>query len=222
MAEAPNPFATPKRGCLGAAVGAVVLVVLAPWVAAIRWWRRVRRGRKQRLSIEQSASGAGRTRFDLKLDLPAPVAPADHRRITNAVVRAAEVLATGCGSYVAFYRRGGDSEATLQAIGPRMQELGERFMLLLTQGPLNGRNVVWMALDPTTAASDVIDPLALDPEDAATLEKLVGHARARWTMACTWSHDGPSWLLQLIVVVPSSVAPQVRERLDRVGRTVDE
>jgi hypothetical protein len=222
MTETPNPFATPKRGCLGAVVGAVVLAILAPWVAAIRWWRRFQRGGRLRFSIEQSSGGAERTRFDLKVDLPAPVASADQRRITNAVVRAAEVLAAGCGSYVAFYRRGGDSEATLQAIGPRLQELGERFMLLLTQGPLDGRNVLWLALDPATAAGDVIDPLACDPEDVATLEKFLGDLRARWTMACTWSHDGPSWLLRLIVVVPSSAAIDVRERLDRIGRTVDE
>jgi hypothetical protein len=222
MAETPNPFATPKRGCVVAAVGAGVLAILAPWVAAIRWWRRLKRGGKPRFLIEESASRGDRTRFDLRLDLPAPVELADQRRITNAVVRVAEVLAPGCGSYVALYRRGGDLEATLQAIGPRLQEFGERFMLLLTQGPLNGRNVVWLALDSTTAAGDVIDPLACDPEDAGTLEELLDHPKARWTMACSRSHDGPSWLLRLIVVAPSSAAADVRERLDRVGRAADD
>jgi hypothetical protein len=198
-----------------------VLAVLAPWVAAIRWWRRLRRGGAPRFSIEQTTGAAERTRFDLKLDLPAPVTTTDRRRITNAVVRAAEVLAAGCGSYAAFYRRGADAEATLQAIGPRLQELGERFMLLLTQGPLNGRNVAWLALDPATAASDVIDPLVSDPENAATIEKLLSDPRARWAMASTWSHDGPSWLLRLIVVVPAPTAVEVRERLERLGQALD-
>ncbi len=210
------------RGCLAAVTGIIVLVLLAPFVFVIRWWRRWRRGRETGFSVEvrpeEFAGSRGRSRLELTLDLPAPVDREVHRRVTARVVRVADGLSRPGDSYCAVYRLVDDPEPYLIPLGPQLQRLGDRFALTLAQGALAARNVVWLALGPGTPPVEVIDPVACDPEQPAELERLLLHDRARWTMASSWANVGPSWILRLVVVAPTPAVESAARLLGDLGR----
>ena len=73
----------------------------------------------------------------------------------------AEALAPpGRRLYTIIYRHPADPEPVVLAVGPQLQELGERFSLVLSQGALSGRTVVWLTLARDCALSEVLDPIS--------------------------------------------------------------
>jgi hypothetical protein len=198
----------------------VVLVLLAPFAFVIRWWRRWRRGGDTRCAVDSQAVAAAtdraRRRFDLTLDHPEPVPRDVHRRTTAVVVRIADVLRRPGDTYHAVYRLPTDPEPYLVPVGPQLQELGERFLLTLSQGALAGRTVVWMTLDSAVAPAEVADPTTCNPENRNETDALLMSPAVRWSMASSWARVGPSWVLRLILVVPEPSAEGVEALLARL------
>ncbi len=208
------------RGCLAAGAGILALIAISPFALVIRSWRAWRRGGEVRSTLETQpfVNTAGeRCRINLALDVPASAEPGFRRRLTDAVVRVAEALRRPDDVYNIIYRHPADPEPVVLAVGPQLQELGERFSLVLSQGALSGRTVVWLTLGRDRALSEVLDPVACDPEVEGEPEALLATADARWSMATEWARIGPSLIVRLILVVPAGRADDVRDLLNTGG-----
>jgi hypothetical protein len=121
----------------------------------------------------------------------------------------AEVLRRPDDVYNVLYRLPSDPEPVALPVGPQLQELGERFSLVLSQGALSGRTVVWLTLGRDRALSEVVDPAACDPEAEGEPEVLLATADARWSMATEWARVGPSLVIRLILGVPADAEDRV-------------
>jgi len=205
------------RGCLAAVAGFLALIAISPFALVIRSWRAWRRGDKVRPTLEtlplESTAAGKRRRIDLMLDVPAAAEPGFRRRLTDVVVRVAEALRRPDDVYNIIYRHPVDPEPVALPVGPQLQELGERFSLVLSQGALSGRTVVWLTLGRDRALSEVLDPAACDPEAEGEPEALLASPAARWSMATEWARVGPSLVIRLILVVPTNAENRVKALL---------
>jgi hypothetical protein len=204
---------TRTRGCLTTGAGAVVLAVLAPFVAAVQVWRKWRRGSDVRTKIGldslTDSAAADLRRIDLNFDVPQAAEAGFHRRLTEAVIRVAEVLRKADDVYHLVYRLPWDEEPVVMPVGPQLQELGERFSLVQTQVAMVGRTAVWLTLGRDRALSEVVDPLSYDPEADGEPDNLLMHPDPRWSMATEWARIGPSLIFRLILVVPADAEDRV-------------
>lgn len=204
---------TRSRGCLAAGTGAVVLTVLAPFVVAVRGWQKWRRGSDIRSKMEigslSNSAGAGLLRIDLSIDVPLPAEPGFRRLLTDAVVRVAEALRAPDDVYHLVYRLPWDEEPVAIPIGPKLQELGERFALVQSQGAMAGRTAVWLTLGRDHALAEVVDPAAYDPEAEGEPEALLKHPALRWSIATEWARVGPSLVFRLVLMVPPGAGDRV-------------
>ena len=204
------------RGCVAASAGFLALIVISPFALVIQSWRAWRRGGEVRSTLEtrgfMSAAGP-RCRIDLALDVPAPAEPGFRRRLTDAVVRVAETLRRPDDVYNVVYRHPADPEPVVLPVGPQLQELGERFSLVLSQGALSGRTVVWLTLARDRALSEVVDPSTSDPEAEGEPDALLAAPDARWSMATEWARVGASLVIRLILVVPADAESRVKTLL---------
>jgi hypothetical protein len=203
-----------NRGCLAAALGSVALVVFSPFVLLIRSWQSWRRGDDLRTGVDLSDSNRpGHVRIDVRLDVPRDVEPGFRRRLTDTVVRVAEALHSPDDVYHLVYRLASDAEPMAMPVGPRLQELGDRFSLVSSQSALSGRTVVWLTLPRGRALSDVLDPHTYDPEADGEPERLLEHGAAHWSMASEWAQVGPSLVIRLVVIVPAARADRIDDLL---------
>ena len=212
----PEPLPTRgPRGCLAVGAGVLALILISPFAVVIRSWRAWRRGSEVRsiLETQQFANTDNRCRIDLTFDVPTPAEPGFRRRLTDTIVRVAEALRRPDDVYNVLYRLPSDPEPVVLPVGPQLQELGERFSLVLSQGSLFGRTVVWLTLGRGRVLSDVLDPVACDPEAEGEPEALLATADARWSMATEWARVGPSLVIRLILVVPSDAENRVKALL---------
>jgi len=207
-----------KGGCLATVPALIVLVAAAPPALAIRYWRQMRRGAEVRSSIDvqpfMTSDGEMVRRLDLTIDVPQNVESDFRRRITDAIVRIAERLCHPRDVYHLVYRLPWDEEPILMSVGPKIQELGERLSLTLSQSTLVGRTAVWLSLDSERALSEVVDPVNYDPEAEGEPDALIAHADAQWAMATSWARVGPSLIVRLILFLPTSAVEDVTRVLD--------
>jgi hypothetical protein len=215
--EAGGRSATP-RGCLTTGIAAVALTVLSPFVVAVQSWKRWRRGTEiiaRTHSVPLVASdGTKLRRIDTEFDVPG-VAEADfRRRLTETMVRVAECLRAPDDVYHLVYRLSRDTEPVLLPVGPQLQELGERFSLVQSQGAMAGRTAVWLTLGPEDALAEVVDPVGYDPEAGGEPEGLLTHPESRWSMATEWVRMGPSWVFRMVFVVPTRHARHITELIN--------
>ena len=210
-----------SRGCLAVVAGMFTLALVSPFAVVVQRWRRSRRGDSLRSTIEvrpfHTAATDERRWVDLTLDVPGSLEPGFRRRCTEAVVRVAEALRRPDDVYNVVYSRPGDSEPVVLPVGPQLQELGERFFLVLSHSPLSARTVVWLTLGRRTPLSDVVDPVNCDPEAVGEPERLLASADARWAMATEWARVGPSLVIRLIFVVPINSVDRVKTILESIG-----
>jgi len=172
------------RGCLATGAGVLALIVIAPFALVLRRWQAWRRGGEVRSTLE-----------------------------TDTVVRAAEALRRPDDVYNVLYRLPSDPEPVVLPVGPQLQELGERFSLVLSQGALAGRTVVWLTLGRDSALAGLVDPLKYDPEAEGEPDALLAAPDARWSMATEWARVGPSLVIRLILVVPANAENRVKALL---------
>ena len=207
-----------RKGCLTTAAGIVALIVVAPPALVVRWWRARRRGADVRSTLEEqpfpAAGGGVLRRFDLMLDVPPPAEVGFRHRLTDVVVRVAEVLRRPDDVYHLAYRLPWESEPVVIPVGPQLQKLGERFSLVLSQGALEARTVVWLTLDRGRPLAEVVDPALYDPEAEGEPEALIARAGARWAMATEWARVGPALVIRLILYVPDDAEGTVTTLLD--------
>ncbi len=214
----PAGRAAAPRGCLATGLGAAALALLAPFVVAMRGWRTRRRGPDIRSTVEvasvEGCDDGVRTRIDLSLDVPPPAEPGFTHRLTDVVVRMAEGLRRPDDAYHLVYRLPWDEEPVVLPLGPQLQELGERFSLVQSQGAMAGRTAVWLALGRDQALAQVVDPATYDPEAAGEPDALLARPDVRWSMASEWARVGPSLVIRLILVVPSATTDRVTNLLE--------
>ena len=90
-------------------------------------------------------------------------------------------------------------------------------MLIFVEGPQKGQRYPVgagrLTLGRDRALSEVVDPIACDPEVEGEPEALLATADARWSMATEWARIGPSLVIRLIVVVPADAESRVKTLL---------
>jgi len=212
------------RGCLASLAGFAVLAVMSPFALLVHAWRRWRRGDDVRVVVEateRSDTEEGAARVEVTVDLPRNDEGGFRRRATDAVIRVAESLRRPDDVYNLIYRTPADDEALALPVGPLLQELGERFFLTLNQGSLDGRTLVWLTLGRGTALAEVVDPATCNPEADGEPEGLLATPEARWAMASEWALVGPSLVIRLIFVVPSTSSQAVCDSLRALQVTRD-
>jgi hypothetical protein len=220
MAEGDHFVRQPgPRGCLASAAAALTLVVVAPLVFVIHRWREWRRGGDGRVSIASvpwpKVGIDNRRRLDVSFDVPLSAAGDLRRRLTDGVVRIAESLRRPDDAFHVIFRLPGGDEAVALPLGPLLQSLGERFRLVLDQGPLAGRTAIWLVLARDRALAEVVDPTTCDPESDEARERLLA-ATDRWSMATSWARVGPSLVIRLILVIPAGAAERVVSILGKI------
>jgi hypothetical protein len=212
---------TASRGCLATGIGAAVLALLSPFVVITQAWKRWRRGsevrKKMVVASLTGAAGSELRRIDLELDVPQAREPGFRRRLTDTVIRVAEALRASDDVYHLVYRLPWDEEPVVLPVGPQVQELGERFSLVQSQGAMAGRTAVWLTLGRKRAPSEVVDPVAYDPEADGEPGGLLIHPALRWSMATEWARVGPSLLVRMIIVFPAPYAHRVTDLLDTLA-----
>jgi hypothetical protein len=205
-------------GCILTGGSAAVLALLSPFVLAVRAWRTWRRGSELQTRTEvgtlTNSAGVEHRRFDLDFDVPTAAEPGFRARLTDTIVRVAETLRAPDDVYHLVYRLPWDEEPVLLPIGPQLQELGERFSLVQSQGAMAGRTAVWLTLGREHALSEIVDSVSYDPEAVGEPESLLTHADLRWSMATEWARVGPSLVVRMIVIVPARHEQRMSEVLD--------
>ncbi len=209
-----------SKGCLVTLTGSIALVVMAIPVSLVRWWRARRRGYDLRTSLDVQPfpiEGESTCRkFDLTVDVPRAFESGIHRVLTDAVVRVAEELRLPDDVYHLVYRLPWEDEPVVMAVGPQIQELGERFSLALSQGALEGRTALWLTLGRERRLAEVVDPIHYDPETDGEPEDLLASSRPRWAMATSWARIGPSLVFRMIVVVPQEANDRILALLQSI------
>ena len=221
MTRGTSPTAQPgtMAGCLRSAIGLVGLVALAPFAIAVRGLRAWRRGTGLRLECTRGELAVGDgpplARIDTTADVPSAAVEAFRRRLTETVVRVAEVLRRPDDVYHLLAREPSAEETDVLPVGPQIQELAERLHLVLGRPPMAGRTVVWMALPRSRRVAEVVDPFDYDPEAAGEPERLLAGSGMRWGMASGFAPRGPSVAFRFVLYVPSESAPAVEAVLEK-------
>lgn len=208
-----------RAGCLRSAIGLVGLVVLAPFAIAVRGFRAWRRGPGLRLERTRGdlavGDGSPLARIDTTADVPSSRVEAFRRRLTETVVRVAEVLRRPDDVYHLLSRDPSAEETDVLPVGPQIQELAERLHLVLGHPPMAGRTAVWMALPRSRRVADVVDPFGYDPEAAGEPERLLAGSGIRWGMATGFAPSGPSVVFRIVLYVPADAASTIEGVLEK-------
>ena len=194
----------------------VGVAVLAPFAALIRIVRGWVRGDAIRFRRERSNVDSGTVRVDVHLDLPSDRELSYHRCLTDTVVRIAENLHRPGDVYHLIARERGEPEAVLLPVGPQLQELGERFHLVLSQEALRSTTCVWLTLGPEVSVVDILDPLEFDPEAEGEPEALMRRSGMRWGMASSVVERRASVVVRIALFVPAGSLAAVESLLDRL------
>lgn len=203
-----------KPGCMATLGALLVLPVIAPLAAIFQQWRMWRRGGDIRVELAvRDSECAGLSTVDCTWDVPRISEPGFGRRLTDVVIRVAEALRRPDDVYNVIYRLPTDTEPVALPVGPQLQELGERFFLVLNQGALARRTVVWLTLAREQSLSSVVDTAAYDPEMDGEPDGLMDHESIRWSMATERADIGPSLVIRIILKVPSDETDRVRDVL---------
>lgn len=205
-----------RSGCLSNAFGFLSLLVLAIPAGLVRSWQARRRGTEWRTEWT-SRPVPGRTRIDLEADIPVQSTGDFPRRLTDTVIRIAELFRKPDDHYHHIYRDPAEVDAILLPLGPQLQELGERLILALRQSDLANRTAVWLALPARPAIAELVDPATVDPDGDGEPDGIVGNASPRWAMATEWARIGPSTIYHVILWVPEDSAPAVESVLARIN-----
>jgi hypothetical protein len=221
MTRATGPTAPPgtMAGCLQSAIGLVGLVVLAPFAIEVRGFRAWRRGPGLRFERTRGdlavGDGPPLARIDTTADVPSATVEAFRRRLTETVVRVAEVLRRPDDVYHLLSRDPSAEETDVLPVGPQIQELAERLHLVLGRPPMAGRTAVWMALPRSRRVAEVVDPFDYDPEAAGEPERLLAGSGMRWGMATGFAPSGPSVVFRIVLYVPADAAPTIEGLLEK-------
>lgn len=214
----PVPEGDRAPGCLRMVAAGVALAVLAPVTALVRTWRRRRRPPRLRVTVAEAVAAAPKdVRLDLRAEVSSDQELAWRARLTDTVVRLAEALRSPDDVYHLLYRVPVEPEAVLVAIGPQLQELGERFSLALGQLELAGRTAVWLVLPRRCHVATVVDPFTADPEAAGEPDRLLATPGVRWAMATEWRRRDDALHLRLLADVPAENAATARAILARLA-----
>lgn len=201
-------------------VGFAALALLAPFAVVARKLAQWRRGSKLHLGWTEAplrnAEGEPVNRFDVEADVPHDRGNAFRTALTDTVVRLAESMRRPDDIYHFAVRYAELGETTTLAIGPQLQELGERVALVLTQDALEGRTVVWLTLPRQRAVADVLDPFEYDPEASGEPERLLTRPEVRWGMATSRLWAGPSVVHRILLYIPDSDRAAVEHLLKRL------
>jgi hypothetical protein len=154
-----------------------------------------------------AASGGRFTLIDLTIDLPQRREGEIAARLTDFVVRVAEALRRPDDVYHLLRREPAGAGPVAVPVGPLVQELGERFSLVLARSSLSFRTALWLVLPAGRALGEVVDAFAYDPEAAGEPEALLSRAGMRWAAASSFGRVGVSTVFRALLWVPESSAP---------------
>lgn len=182
-----------------------MLVLLAPFAVAVRWFARWRRGFEIRLQqhterVEGDALCCDRFEIDVPQEIGAVWA------LTGAAVRLAEARADGNESYHLVRDEPGAGEPVVVSIGPSVQLFAERFMLMVQRTALENRTLLWLCLPSSVTLGEVLDPMSYSPEAEGEPDLMIRSAPVRWALALRWRRGLASVGYEVHLWVPAGCA----------------
>ncbi len=212
-----SPKTGGKPGCLPAAAAWTALVVLAPIVALVQWWRRFRRGGEARVR-RRINGGQPLAVVDLTVDVPASSAGRARRELVDALVRLAEHLRRPDDLYHLVWRPAGESEPRLVAVSPAPQGLAQRLDTALSHRSYERRTQLWLTLPVGAHLAGLLDPLSFDPEHEGAAAVLIERTGPRWALELSFARGTPAVLYRLRLHVPDGEIATVEAILSRYER----
>jgi hypothetical protein len=207
-----------RAGCITGGVGAVAVMLLAPFAYVVRAYRGWRRDSDIRIKRQTATLGGTDATIDLHVDVPIAMAGELRARLTDVVIRVAEALRSPDDVYHQVYRQRGLDETMVLPVGPLLQELGDRLSLALGHGPLAGRTVVWLTLPRGVAPAELVDPYDYDPEAEGEPHAVMMQSDVRWGFATSFAHTGPSVVYRVLLFVPAGKVHNVEALVGRLER----
>lgn len=208
-----------RGGCLRVALGSVLLLILAPLAALVRWWRRWRRGYDVRVA-RRDLGGVDLSGIELTLDSPLSREVETRTALIDALVRLAEEVRRPDDVYHLVFRRPTEPEADLIAVGPQPQELAQRLGIGFSHRSSVGCTQLWLTLPRAVHLAEVVDPFAFDPERPGAPADLILEARPRWAMVTSFGRTGPSVVYRLQLLLPPSSAAVVDSIVARLAASL--
>ncbi|GEM_PF-5787020 len=187
----------PRRGCLGLVLGSVALVVMAPWVAAVRWWKARRRGDAVRVEVGWREK-SDRAVASVAVDVPAELESRGRAVLVDTLVRVAESLSGPGYVYNLVYREPGEPECQMVAFG-RVQDVASRLDHGLSHGAFEGLTQLWLVLPSGIRLGEHVDPVDFDPEGEGAGEALAAPLAPLWWAAVAFvrREAGVLWRVEL-------------------------
>jgi len=215
-----EPGARGKPGCLAAAAASVALLVLAPFVALVRWWRRLRRGPE---ALVRWRTGHGRpfATIDVTVDVPLDAAARARRELVDALVRLAEHLRRPDDLYHLLWREAGEEETGMVAVGPTPQGLAQRLDTSLSHRSYERRTQLWLTLPSDTRLAELVDPWQFDPEAGGAAVELLRRIDPRWAMESSFARGTTSVVYRLRLHLPPEAAEKTGEILTRLLKQLE-
>ena len=150
----PGPDSTDKKrpepapgsggpGCLRLMLAAPFLLLAAPLVSMMRSLARRRRGQAVRLGKVKETAEEKHIIFSSVVDFPSGTE--NCRRLTGALAALAATLSGPRDRHYLLYDDG--EEGVLLGIGPSVQELAERFMIMCRKHSVENRNLLWLGME---------------------------------------------------------------------------
>jgi len=199
-------------------IGFLVLLVLAPAAGLVRWWRRRRRGDSVRSALGRTqvavAGGRALARLQLDLDVPLQRVAVTRRELTEVVVRVAESVRRESDVYHQLAWDQDEATLRMAPVGPQLEELGDRFLLMLERPAAEGLCQVWLTLPRDVGLGQAMAGRGFDPEAEGEPERLLGSLEVRWAAASEVVRRDPVQLIRLVLFVPPEAEARARGLLE--------
>ncbi len=214
-----------RPGCLRAAAGALLLILLAPWAALVRLWRVLRRGHDGR--IRWTITGApgpdgtdGWWRLDLEINVPLAAGTGTRTGLIDTLIRIAETLRQPDDLHNLIVQQRGDEEPRLIAVGPSLQQLAERLERSFSHRDAERCTHLWLTLPRSRRLGRLVDPMRFDPEGDGALDRLVADTSPRWAAATSFGQTGAAVVYRVILVAAGN-RDRVRTLLERLKTKIE-
>ncbi|MCP4899558.1 MAG: hypothetical protein GY906_21545 [bacterium] len=196
------------------ALTVIVMLVVSPFAAAIRTWRRRSRGDLTEVSVGPSPGGDS---VELTVDCPTARVIEARRCVTEAFVHFAQSTSKK-GAYHMVYREPVADESVLMPIGPQLQAFGDRFHQALAKSVWRGMRIVWLCLPRTQALAELIDEHHQDPAGEEMVSEICCDSRVQWAIVSLVEASDVGEVIQFSLVVPDECRIEIEKAVVLIRR----
>lgn len=192
------PGGSANSGCLRLILAGPILVLGAPLVAAMRSLARWRRGRDIRVQDVRDEKFGRYRSLHSAVDYPSSCESCS--QLTSALAVLASSLSHSSDNHYLLYR---ESEAgILLGLGPSIQDLAERFLIMCRKSSIEGRSLLWLSLDRSRYIGEYLEAEKFNP-DAGDTDRLLGEAPLNWALKIRRKRSSVSTRYEIHLYLPA-------------------